>query len=65
MGEDINTFNVGTYTSTSNGTSADFTMTFTAVPEPHEYALVSGIGLVGFAMWRRRSRVVQAAIAAA
>ncbi|MEW6156153.1 MAG: choice-of-anchor R domain-containing protein [Verrucomicrobiota bacterium] len=24
------------------------------VPEPHEYALVFGLGLVGFAFWRRR-----------
>lgn len=27
---------------------------FTAVPEPHEYALVAGIGLVLFALYRRR-----------
>lgn len=25
------------------------------VPEPHEYALVAGLGLLGFALWRRRS----------
>lgn len=24
------------------------------VPEPHEYALIAGLGLVGFAAWRRR-----------
>lgn len=27
--------------------------TFTAVPEPHEYALVAALGLFGFAMYRR------------
>jgi MYXO-CTERM domain-containing protein len=26
-----------------------------AVPEPHEYALLAGLGLVGFAVWRRRA----------
>ncbi len=26
----------------------------TAVPEPHEYALVTGLGLAGFALYRRR-----------
>jgi uncharacterized protein len=26
----------------------------TPVPEPHEYGLVAGLGLVGFALWRRR-----------
>jgi formylglycine-generating enzyme required for sulfatase activity len=25
------------------------------VPEPHEYALLAGLGLVGFAVWRRRA----------
>lgn len=24
------------------------------VPEPHEYALMAGLGLIGFATWRRR-----------
>ena len=30
----------------------------TAVPEPGEYAAVFGLGLAGFAAWRRRSRKV-------
>jgi hypothetical protein len=28
-------------------------MTITAVPEPGEYALLAGIGLVGLGLWRR------------
>lgn len=27
----------------------------TLVPEPHEYAMLAGLGLVGFALWRRRA----------
>ncbi len=34
----------------------DVNLTFTAVPEPHEYALVFGLGLFGFALWRRRQQ---------
>ena len=26
-----------------------------AVPEPHEYAMLAGLGLIGFALWRRRT----------
>jgi len=29
--------------------------TFSAVPEPSEYAALAGAGLIGFAVWRRRS----------
>ncbi len=29
----------------------------TAVPEPHEYALVAGFGLAGFAVWRKRKQI--------
>ncbi|MCD8534434.1 MAG: hypothetical protein LR011_06490 [Verrucomicrobia bacterium] len=30
------------------------------VPEPHEYAMIAGLGLVGFAVYRRRRMAVQA-----
>lgn len=33
--------------------SGDGSATFTAVPEPEEYAALAGAALVGFAMWRR------------
>lgn len=32
------------------------TGSLTAVPEPEEYAALAGLGLVGWAAWRRRSR---------
>jgi fibronectin-binding autotransporter adhesin len=38
----------------------DLNLTFTAVPEPHEYALVVGLGLIGFAIWRRRRQMAAA-----
>ncbi|MBM3880069.1 MAG: hypothetical protein FJ387_10175 [Verrucomicrobia bacterium] len=34
-------------------TTASSTLLNTVVPEPHEYALLAGLGLVGFAVWRR------------
>ncbi len=30
-------------------------VTVSFVPEPHEYAMLAGLGLVGFAIWRRRA----------
>lgn len=35
--------------------NANGSASFTAVPEPSEYAAVAGLALVGFALWRRRS----------
>lgn len=32
-------------------------VSFSAVPEPEEYAAISGLGLVGFALWRRARQV--------
>jgi hypothetical protein len=29
----------------------------TAVPEPYQYGLVVGAGLIGFVVWRQRSRL--------
>lgn len=34
--------------------SGVFTFVAEPVPEPHEYALMAGLGLLGFAAWRRR-----------
>lgn len=34
----------------------DLTVTGSVVPEPHEYAAAATLGLLGFAMWRRRRR---------
>jgi len=31
-------------------------LTSAAVPEPHEYALMAGLGLIGFGIWRRRMK---------
>lgn len=33
---------------------------FTTVPEPHEYALAVGAGLIGFGLWRRQRRTARA-----
>jgi hypothetical protein len=42
--------------SASGGTSRldNFAINYTAVPEPEEWAAIVGVGLVGFALWRRR-----------
>jgi MYXO-CTERM domain-containing protein len=49
----------GTAANTYSGLSLDNLRVATdfayAVPEPHEYALFAGLGLVGFALWRRRA----------
>lgn len=34
----------------------NFSMTYAAVPEPSTYALLAGVGALGFAFWRRRTR---------
>lgn len=45
---------------TSADVNANGIYDFTAVPEPHEYALTVGAGLVGFGLWRRQRRTVRA-----
>ncbi len=56
--------NWGLYTGSTPSAPAGFTTTapyqwqfdsFTAVPEPHEYAMFAGLGLIGFAAYRRYS----------
>ncbi|MEW6158742.1 MAG: autotransporter-associated beta strand repeat-containing protein [Verrucomicrobiota bacterium] len=49
----------GTFGLTQAGTTLN--VTFTPVPEPEEYALAFGIGLIGFAIWRRRQATPKAA----
>jgi len=36
--------------------TGDFSLSITVVPEPHEYAMMAGAGMVGFAVWRRRAQ---------
>lgn len=36
--------------------AGNFSLSVAVVPEPHEYAMVAGAGMVGFAMWRRRAQ---------
>lgn len=66
---DINTFGTGanaivnapdSFTSTGNGGLTDITFTFTAVPEPKEYAILAGVAILGFAVYRRRRVAVSA-----
>lgn len=41
----------------NNGVLLDnLTLNGAAVPEPHEYAALAGLGLLGFAVWRRTRR---------
>lgn len=46
----------GTYVWTTSSVFNGETITLTVVPEPYEYALMAGLGLLGFAGWRRRNR---------
>lgn len=39
-------------------------VSFSAVPEPEEYAAISGLGLFGFALWRRARRAASTGTAA-
>ncbi|MEW6158452.1 MAG: hypothetical protein AB1813_13545, partial [Verrucomicrobiota bacterium] len=48
----LNALNGGSFALSQNGNNLN--LTFTPVPEPEEYALAAGIGLLGFAVWRRR-----------
>jgi hypothetical protein len=45
--------------SSSADVNANGIYDFTAVPEPHEYALLAGAGLLGFALWRRVRRAAR------
>lgn len=48
--------NVGsTVYSWGSGPTAD-SLTITVVPEPHQYAMLAGLGLVGLGLWRRHAR---------
>lgn len=39
------------------GTGGDsHKVTLTVVPEPHQYAMMAGVGLVGLGLWRRHAR---------
>ncbi len=39
--------------SLSNDAGVDFGHSFAPVPEPEHYAVLAGLGLLGFAVWRR------------
>lgn len=56
----------GRYTATRLGSSYSTAgtwrfdnITFSAVPEPEEYASIGALGLIGFALWRRRRRTTR------
>ena len=40
----------------SGPTADSLTLNVTAVPEPHQYAMLAGLGLVGMGLWRRHAR---------
>lgn len=51
----------GSYSDSGAGWSIDggagyLSLSITVVPEPHEYAMMAGAGMVGFAVWRRRAQ---------
>lgn len=47
---------LGTWRLTSAGDSLGLQVFGTVVPEPYEYAAFAGVGLLGFAAWRRSRR---------
>jgi hypothetical protein len=44
----------------TDGNAAQISGNVSAVPEPRDFALLTGIGLAGFAVWRRRTAAVKA-----
>lgn len=65
----VNSFNASTkqvftgdvFLSTTGGLMRSSPVSLSSVPEPSEWAVAAGVGLVGFAVWRRR-RVRAAAV---
>lgn len=53
-GDIINTIALDANGTLNNLTIQDAVVSASPVPEPHEYALLAGFGLVGFAVYRRR-----------
>jgi hypothetical protein len=51
---------VGSYSNSGPGWTmagaGTLSLSITVVPEPHEYAMMAGAGMVGFAVWRRRAQ---------